>query len=95
MKYAKKITKITDFEYLCDCFCKFVRLKKKIMRVLLDIREDKVPFMMEMFTNLDFVKTVSEKDEIIEEIKQGIKEVNQIRAGKLKGIPARQLLNDI
>lgn len=65
------------------------------MRVLLDIREDKVPFMMEMFTNLDFVKTVSEKDEIIEEIKQGIKEVNQIRAGKLKGIPARQLLNDI
>lgn len=67
------------------------------MRVLLDIKDEKVPFIMEVLKNFKFVKVepLSEKEEIIEDIKQGVKEVNQIRAGKLKGIPIEELLNEL
>jgi len=64
------------------------------MKVLLDIKDEKVPFVMEVLKNFKFVKTapLTEKEEILEDIKQAVKEVNQIRAGKRKGIPAREVL---
>ncbi len=66
------------------------------MKVLLDIKDEKVPFVMEVLENFKFVKAESftEKEEIIEDIK-GVKEVNQIRAGKLKGIPIEELLHEL
>lgn len=67
------------------------------MRVLLDIEDEKAPFVMEVLEHFEFVKAepLTEKAEIIEDIKQGIRELNQIKAGKLKGIPAKELFNEI
>ena len=67
------------------------------MKVLLDIKDEKAPFVMEVLKNFKFVKAepLTEKEEIIEDIKQGVKEVNQIRAGKLKGIPIEELLHEL
>ena len=67
------------------------------MNVLLDIQDEKASFFMEVLNHFKFVKVVplSEKEELMEDIKQGVKEVNQIRTGKIKGIPAREVLNEI
>ena len=67
------------------------------MKVLLDIKDEKAPFVMEVLKNFKFVKTepLTEKEEILEDIKQAVKEVNQIRAGKRKGIPIEELLHEL
>ena len=67
------------------------------MKVLLDIQDDKMPFMMEVLENFKFVKVepLSEEDDLKADLKQAVAEVNQIRAGKLKGIPIEDLLNDL
>lgn len=74
--------------------CKF----ETAMKVLLDIKEDKVQFMMELLNNLDFVEAVpltNEKNEQINNIKAAVEELKQIRNGQLKGIPAKELLNEL
>ena len=68
------------------------------MKIVLDIKDDKVPFVLELLKHFKFVKTKSmseKKENIKEEIKEAVKELNLIRAGKMKGIPARELLNEL
>ncbi len=70
-------------------------------QVTLHIPDKKYPFFIELAKSLDFVKKIEEddaepsKEEILEGLKQAVKEVNLIRAGKLKGINARDLLNEL
>lgn len=74
--------------------CKF----ETAMKVLLDIKEDKVQFMMELLNNLDFVEAVpltDKKTEQINNIKTSVEELKQIRNGQLKGIPAKELLDEL
>lgn len=35
------------------------------------------------------------KEKILQGVRDGVKEVNLIKAGNLKGIPAKELLNDL
>jgi hypothetical protein len=68
------------------------------MRVLLDIKDSKAQFVMELLHSLSFVKvkTLSPyKAEVIEDIKEAVEEMKLIRQGKLKGIPAKQLLDEL
>lgn len=68
------------------------------MIVLLDIKEDKVAFMMELIDSLNFVEAnplSTAKAEQIKGIKEAVEELKLIRSGKLKGIPARQLLDEL
>ena len=68
------------------------------MKILLDIKDNKASFVMELLNSLSFVKAKplsDEKDELISSIKQSVKELNLIKQGKLKGIPARELLNEL
>ncbi|MEI6594392.1 MAG: hypothetical protein WCO28_02445 [Bacteroidota bacterium] len=68
------------------------------MKVLLDIKENKAAFVLELLNNLTFVKVEPlspYKEEVLKGIKKGVDEINSIRAGKLKGISARTLLNEI
>jgi hypothetical protein len=69
-----------------------------IMRVLLDIKDSKAIHLMEVLNGLSYVKikTISEeKAQLIENIKEAIDELALIREGKLKGIPAKQLLDEL
>ena len=53
---------------------------------------------MEVLNGLSYVKikTISEeKAQLIENIKEAIDELALIREGKLKGIPAKQLLDEL
>lgn len=66
------------------------------MRLLLDIQDDKSPFIMELLSNFKFVKTrplSSEKDRVLESIKESVQEVNLIKAGKKQAKPLSELLD--
>ncbi|MEO5570907.1 MAG: hypothetical protein ABIT08_06845 [Bacteroidia bacterium] len=68
------------------------------MKVLLDIKDAKAPYLMEILKNLSFVKTktlTSSKAQFLEELREAIDEVNLIKAGKLKGRPARKLIDEL
>ncbi len=68
------------------------------MRVLLDIKDNKAMHLLEVLKGLSYVKTKTisnEKALLMEEIKGAVEEVILIRQGKLKGIPAKQLLDEL
>jgi hypothetical protein len=68
------------------------------MKVLLDIKNKKAPFMMELLQTFSFVKAKplsAYKSKVFEDLQQSVEELNLIKAGKLKGIPAKQLLNEL
>ncbi len=68
------------------------------MRVLLDIKDNKALHLMEVLKSLPYVKakTISEEKALLmEEIKEAVEEVKLVRKGKLKGIPAKQLLDEL
>jgi hypothetical protein len=68
------------------------------MKVLLDIKDNKAKHLLEVLKGLSYVKTKTISDEkalLIEEMKEAVEELNLIRQGKLKGIPAKQLLEEL
>ncbi|TAH27461.1 MAG: hypothetical protein EAZ07_00880 [Cytophagales bacterium] len=68
------------------------------MKVLLDIKDDKALHLMEVLKSLPYVKTKTISDKkalLMEEIKEAVQELNLIRQGKLKGIPAKKLLDEL
>jgi hypothetical protein len=68
------------------------------MKVLLDIKDSKADFVMELLNSLSFVKTkklTDEKTQLIAEIKEAVEEMKLIRAGKKKGRNAEDFLNEL
>lgn len=68
------------------------------MKVLLDIKDKKAPFVLEVLKNFPFVKTEKISDEkalLIHEIKEAVDEMKLIRAGKKKARNAEEFLNEL
>jgi hypothetical protein len=68
------------------------------MKVLLDIKDNKASSLMDVLSGLSYVKVKTISDEkalLIEEIKEAVENLNLIREGKLKGRPARELLDEL
>jgi len=68
------------------------------MKVLLDIKDDMALHLLEVLKSLPYVKTkmISDgKATLIEDIKEAVEELKLVRQGKLKGIPAKQLLDEL
>jgi len=68
------------------------------MKILLDIQDNKAMPLLEVLKSLPYVKTKTISDEkalLIAEIKDAVEELKLVRQGKLKGIPAKQLLDDL
>jgi hypothetical protein len=68
------------------------------MKVLLDIRESKAPFVMELLNSFSYVKVrpiTKEKALLMQEIKEAVSLVNSVKKGKLSARPAKELLNEI
>ena len=69
-----------------------------IMKVLLDIKDSKADFVMELLQSLSFVKAepiTDAKTLLIEEIKEAVEEMKLIRAGKAKARNAEDFLNEL
>jgi len=68
------------------------------MKVLLNIKDSKVAFVMELLKNLPFVKTkplTPSKAQVLEELKEAVEHMTLIKQGKLKGRPAKELLDEL
>ena len=68
------------------------------MKVILEIKDEKASFIMEVLKNFKYVKAsplTSYKADVLEGIKEAIEEVKLIKRGKLKGISAKELLNEL
>tara|TARA_R110000868_G_scaffold72969_2_gene211983 strand:- start:1023 stop:1229 length:207 start_codon:yes stop_codon:yes gene_type:complete len=68
------------------------------MKVLLDIKDSKVNFVLEVLQNFKFVKAETltpHKAEVLKGLKKGLDEMRQIESGKLKGTSAEDLLNEL
>ena len=68
------------------------------MKVLVDVKDNKADFIMELLNNFSFVTTKQispAKAELIEEIKEAVENLNQVKQGKIKARPARELLNEL
>jgi hypothetical protein len=68
------------------------------MKVLIDVKDNKADFVLELLRNLSFVKTETisyKKAQIIKEFKASINEVVLAKEGKLKLQTAEELLNEL
>jgi hypothetical protein len=68
------------------------------MKVILDIKDAKFPFVMELLQSLPFVtaKPLSPyKAKVLEDLKEAVEELNLIKAGKLEARNAEDLLNEL
>ena len=68
------------------------------MKVLVDIKDNKADFVMELLNSLPFVKTQQiseEKAQLIEEIREAVRNVTQVKQGKLKAKPLSELLHEL
>ncbi len=68
------------------------------MKVVLDIKDNKAESLIDLLSNLSYVKidTVSEaKAEIIESIKKAVNEMKLVKKGKLKAKNAEDFLNEL
>ena len=68
------------------------------MKVLLDIKDNKASFVMEVLKNFPFVKTniiTPAKALLTEELQEAVEELNKIKAGKKKARNAEDFLNEL
>jgi hypothetical protein len=68
------------------------------VKVLLDIKDSKAEFVLELLRNLSYVKTkqlTSSKAEVLESLKEAVEEMKLIKAGKLKGRKAEELFHEL
>ena len=68
------------------------------MKLLLEIKDDRAAFIMELLSNFSFVKAkplTPYKAEVLENVKQAVEEMKLINKGKLKGTPAKELLDEL
>ncbi len=69
-------------------------------QVTLHIPDKKYTIFIELLKSIDFIKKIEEtneptKEDVLEGIREAVQEVNLIKAGKLKGINAKDLLNEL
>ncbi len=68
------------------------------MKLLLDIKDEKVPFVLETLKKFKFVKIkklTPYKAEVLEGIKKAVEEMKLIKADKLKARDAREVINEL
>ena len=68
------------------------------LKAVLDIKDGKVPLVMEFLGNFSFVKfkpITNEKVLLLSEIRETIDNLNLVKKGKLQARPAIELLDEI
>ena len=75
-----------DISYICS------------MKVLLDIKDKKANFVLELLRNLSFVKAkrlTDSKAQLVEEITEAVEELKLIRSGKKKARNAEDFIREL
>ena len=73
--------------------------KNTVMKILLDINDNKASFFMEVLKNFSFVNKATPisvaKAELMEDIKEAVEEMKLIKEGKLEARNAEDLINEL
>jgi len=73
-------------------------LKCKNMKAVLDIKDSKAQFMIELLDNFSFVKVkpiTNEKALLLSEIREAVDTLNLVKKGVIQARPAKELLSEI
>jgi len=68
------------------------------MKLIIEVKDSKAEFLLELLRSLSFVKAqpvMNEKQETLASVRAAVKEMKQVKAGKLKGRPVQALLNEL
>ncbi len=68
------------------------------MKLILEIKDAKVPFVLELLKNFPFIKTkplTAYKANILENLNEAVKELNLVNEGKLKTRNAEELFDEL
>lgn len=68
------------------------------MKVLLDIKDAKAPFVMELLQSFSFVKAkplTPYKAKVLEDVREAVKQMNLIKEGKLQARNAEDLIDEL
>jgi len=68
------------------------------MKAVLDIKDSKASFVIELLNNFSFVKVkpiTNEKALLLSELREAVDTLNLIKRGKFHARPAKELLNEI
>ncbi len=68
------------------------------MKLLLEVKDSKAEFLIELLNNLPFVKTKplpDSKEQILKDLKEAVRNVNLVKQGKLKAKPLKELLDEL
>jgi hypothetical protein len=68
------------------------------MKFILEVKDNKVPFIKELLAQFSFVKASplgDEKAEAIKSLQKAVKEMNEVKKGKLRARPIEDLLNEV
>lgn len=69
------------------------------MKLLLDIKDSKAAFFMEVLKNFTFIKKATPitdgKAELMQEIKEAVKELKLVKEGKIKARKVEDLINEL
>lgn len=68
------------------------------MKVLVDVKNDKVDFVMELLNSFSFTKAkrISPADaQLLNEIREAVENLNLVIAGKMKPRLAKDLINEL
>ncbi len=68
------------------------------MKLLLEIKDSKAYFLLELLKNLKFVKTTEltpYKAKVLADVKEAVEEMNLIKAGKLNARNAEELFDEL
>jgi len=68
------------------------------MKVILDIEDNRAGFVMELLSNLSFVKTkplTPYKSKVLEDLAEAVHEMRLVKAGKLKARNAEDLIDEL
>lgn len=68
------------------------------MKILLDVKDSKAAFFIELLKSFSFVKAkelTPYKAKVLEDVKEAVEEMKLIKAGKLTGRNAEELFNEL
>jgi hypothetical protein len=68
------------------------------MKVLLDIKDQKAGFILELLKSFSYVKTqklTETKAEVLADLSEAVQNMKLVKKGKLKARPAKELLNEL
>ncbi|HKK82035.1 MAG TPA: hypothetical protein VJ909_07295 [Prolixibacteraceae bacterium] len=68
------------------------------MKVILDIKDSKAAFVMELLNNLSFVKAKpvsKENEELMNEISEAVENLNLAKKGMIRAKPINELLDEL